>query len=353
MADTRFFAAPVPMTLNDVAALTGAVLLQDKGGEAGAAEITGVAALSRAQPGQICFYSHSPRFLEAFRACRATACLVKEAIDPPPQGVFLLQVANPELAFALVAQRLYQDDPAPVIHASASIDPDAKVDEGCRIDAGVVVGPGVHIGARSWIKANTVIEQGVQVGRSCRIGPNCSLSHALIGDRVSLHGGVVIGSDGFGYVVGPQGHVKIPQLGRVIVQDDVEIGANSTIDRGALDDTVIGAGAKIDNLVQIGHNCSIGRHCVIAGHAGISGSVTLGDYVALGGQVGIADHAEIASGVQIAAKSGVASTIKRPGVYGGIPAKPMSDWRREVATLNRLVKQSRKRAQLSKVSDES
>lgn len=343
MADHRFFPKPEPLPIPQVAELTGAALTSPAPDQV---KIGDVASLDQAQAGDICFYA-SVKHETAFLNTKATACFVKSVPDTVPKNVVLLTVANPEQAFAKIARHLYTADITPGTHPSAVIDPTATLGQGCRIEAGVVIGAQVTIGDNVHIKANTVIEAGVQIGRNSRIGANCVISHALIGDRVILHGGTVIGSDGFGYVATAAGHEKIPQLGRAILQDDVEIGACTTIDRGALADTVIGAGTKIDNLVQIGHNCHIGQHCVIAGHVGISGSVNLGDFVALGGQVGIADHANIASGVQIAAKSGVPSSLPKPGVYGGTPVKPMADWRREVATLNRLVKQSRKKANRS------
>ncbi len=166
------------------------------------------------------------------------------------------------------------------------------------VDPGAVIGPAAEIGAGTVIAANAVIGPGVRIGRNCSIGAGATLMHALIGDRVIIHPGCRIGQDGFGYLPDRGGHIKIPQIGRVIIQDDVEIGANTTIDRGGTRDTVIGEGTKIDNLVQIGHNCSIGRHCFIVSQTGISGSVDVGDYVVLGGQVGIADHLSIGNGRQ-------------------------------------------------------
>ena len=162
--------------------------------------------------------------------------------------------------------------------------------------------------------------------------------HALLGDRVYLHPGVRIGQDGFGFAMGPGGHLKVPQLGRVIIQNDVEIGANTTIDRGANRDTLIGEGTKIDNLVQIGHNVSVGRHCVIVAHVGVSGSTEIGDFVAIGGQAGVAGHLKVGSGAQIAAQSGVMNDVPAGERWGGAPAKPMREFMRELATLTRITK---------------
>lgn len=336
MADDRFFPTPKPVSVGEIARLTSAKVLSGDS----ATLIDGVSSLKDGAKGTICFLA-SKKFLHEFETCKADACFVKEAPASTPSGMALLCVENPALAFAKTATHLYGVDAVPGIHPTAVIDATARIGDGCRIDAGAVIEAKVDIGANSHICANAVIGSGTQLGTHCKIGPNSSVSHALLGDRVTLHSCVSIGDDGFGFEGGADGHYKIPQLGRVIIQDDVEIGSGSAIDRGALQDTVIGAGTKIDNLVQIGHNCEVGRHCILAGHSGLSGSVTLGDFVIVGGYVGIADHAKIASGVQIAGKSGVPSNLSKPGVYGGIPAKPMADWRREVAVINRLVKQSR------------
>jgi UDP-3-O-[3-hydroxymyristoyl] glucosamine N-acyltransferase len=176
----------------------------------------------------------------------------------------------------------------------------------------------------------------VHIGRDCAIGPNVSITHALIGDRVIIHPGCRIGQDGFSYRMSPTGHIKVPQIGRVIIQDDVEIGANSTVDRGAMSDTVIGEGTKIDNLVQIAHNVLIGRHCVLASQTGISGSAVIEDNVMIGGQVGIADHTTIGAGAALAAKAGVMHNIPAGERWFGIPAKPMRQYFREVVALKHL-----------------
>ena len=219
---------------------------------------------------------------------------------------------------------------------ATSIHPSARLEPGAIVEPGAVVGPEARSGSGTTIAAGSVIGYRVHVGRDCYIGPNASVTHALVGNHVTIHAGVAIGQDGFGFAMGRAGHLKVPQIGRVIIQDDVEIGANTTIDRGALRDTVIGEGTKIDNLVQIGHNVVIGRHCIIVAQTGISGSAELGDFVALGGQVGVVGHVKIGAGAQIAASSNVRGDVP-PGVsWGGTPAKPMRLWFRELTLLQKL-----------------
>jgi UDP-3-O-[3-hydroxymyristoyl] glucosamine N-acyltransferase len=193
------------------------------------------------------------------------------------------------------------------------------------------------------IAPHVVIGAGCTIGSFCSIGPSVTIAYSLIGDRVIIHPGVRVGQDGFGFIAGPEGHLKVPQLGRVVVQDDVEIGANTTIDRGAGSDTVIGEGTKIDNLVQIGHNVRIGRCCVIVGQAGISGSTVLGDFVALGGMVGLSDHVTLGTGARVAAMSGVMRDIPPGEVQAGIPARPIKDFMRETAKIAQLAREKKVR----------
>jgi UDP-3-O-[3-hydroxymyristoyl] glucosamine N-acyltransferase len=209
------------------------------------------------------------------------------------------------------------------------------------VDPAAVIGAGAEVGCGTVIGAGAVIGAHVRIGRDCAIGARASIMHALVGDRVIIHPGCAIGQDGFGFVRGPRGAHKVPQVGRVIIQDDVEIGANSTIDRGAIRDTVIGEGTKIDNLVQIAHNVSIGRHCLLAAQVGISGSSTVEDGVIMGGQAGVADHLTIGAGAMLGAKAGVMRDVPPGTRWGGYPARPGKQWLREVATLERLARQSR------------
>jgi UDP-3-O-[3-hydroxymyristoyl] glucosamine N-acyltransferase len=215
----------------------------------------------------------------------------------------------------------------------------ARLEHGVIVDPGAVVGPYAEVGAGTILGAQSVVGAQVRIGRDCSIGANVTVQNALVGNRVILHPGVRVGQDGFGFDMGPKGHLKVPQVGRVIIQDDVEIGANTTIDRGASRDTIIGEGTKIDNLVQIGHNVVIGRHCIIVAQVGISGSTTLEDFVVLGGQVGVVGHVRIGQGAQIAGSSNVNSDVPAGARWGGTPAKPMRDWFREMTMLKTLASQ--------------
>jgi UDP-3-O-[3-hydroxymyristoyl] glucosamine N-acyltransferase len=249
---------------------------------------------------------------------------------------------EPYRAFARALCLFYPDALRPKAALASAVDgptlvhPSAILEPGATVEPGAVVGPEARIGRGTTIAAGSVIGYRVHIGRDGYIGPNASLTHALVGNHVTIHAGVAIGQDGFGFAMGKAGHLKVPQIGRVIIQDGVEIGANTTIDRGALRDTVIGEGTKIDNLVQIGHNVVIGRHCIIVAQTGISGSAELGDFVALGGQVGVVGHVKIGAGAQIAASSNVRGDVP-PGVrWGGTPAKPVRLWFRELTLLQKL-----------------
>jgi UDP-3-O-[3-hydroxymyristoyl] glucosamine N-acyltransferase len=298
--------------------------------------------LDSAGKGHLSFLDN-PKYLPLFAATGASACLVapKFAGQAPP-GTACLVTPEPYRAFARALVLFYPDALKPkaavaaATDASCSVHPTAKLEAGAIVEPGAVVGPEAAIGANTVIAAGSVIGYRVHIGRNCYIGPNASVTHALIGNHVTIHAGVAIGQDGFGFAMGKTGHLKVPQIGRVVIQDGVEIGANTTVDRGALRDTVIGEGTKIDNLVQIGHNVVIGRHCIIVAQTGISGSAQLGDFVVLGGQVGVVGHVKIGAGAQIAASSNVRGDVP-PGVrWGGTPAKPVRLWFRELTLLQKL-----------------
>lgn len=336
MADPRFFTVAGPFQLGELASIAGASLAD---ATTGTRIIKDVAPLDQAGPDAITFLDNR-RYLDAFAASGAGACVTSADHAPrAPKGMALLISEAPYMAFAKIARAFYP--PAaitPGIAPLAMIDPSAKLGPGCRIDGGAVIGRDARLGARCHVAANVVIGDAVTIGDDCIIGACASISHSIIGNRVYIYAGARIGQDGFGFASGAAGHVRIPQLGRVVIHDDVEIGANTTIDRGAGPDTVIGAGCMIDNLVQIGHNVQMGKGCVIVSQVGISGSTKLGDFVVLGGQVGLAGHLNIGSGVRIAAKSGVHSNIPAGSEVGGTPAVPIREWRRQIASLVRMGK---------------
>lgn len=340
MADPVFFAPPTPQPLARIIEATGAKAAD---GADLALTISGVAPLDRGEPGDIVFLDNA-KYAGDLAKTKATACFVSAKYATQlPEGVVALVTPQPYKAFAQVLALLYPSAKRPQsvfgtvgIAPGAFIHPTARMEADVTVDPGAIIGPGAEIGSGSLICAGAVIGPEVRIGRDCVVASNATVQHALIGNRVIIHPGVSIGQDGFGFAMGPGGHLKVPQVGRVIIQDDVEIGANTTIDRGANRDTVIGEGTKIDNLVQIAHNVTIGRHCVIVSQVGISGSTVLQDYAVLGGQAGIAGHLTIGMGAQIAAKTGLMSDVPPGEKWGGIPGRPGKQWFREVATLTRL-----------------
>ncbi|MBI1261813.1 MAG: UDP-3-O-(3-hydroxymyristoyl)glucosamine N-acyltransferase [Rhizobiales bacterium] len=347
MADKRFFANSGPFPLGEIAERVGARLNE---GVDPSFMIADIASLDAAGPDDLSFLDN-PKYIESFRATRAGACMIDaKHIDKAPAGTALLIAKEPYRAYARAAQLFYPAETTgsrsfgdePGIHPMAFVHETAKIGAGATVEPGASIGADVEIGAGTIISSNAVIARGCTIGRNCWIGPGVTISHAHIGDRVMLHPGVRIGQDGFGFAMGLPQHEKVPQLGRVIIQDNVEIGANSCVDRGAGPDTVIGEGTKIDNLVQIGHNVEIGRHCVIVSLTGISGSSTLGDFVVLAAQVGVTGHITINSGAMVAARGAVVHDIPPGQQYGGVPARPIKEWRREVVELRKLGRRGNK-----------
>ena len=299
----------------------------------GGVMIHAITPLARATSNSATFFSDR-RYVSDLKTSRARACFVPEAhVSALPAGCAALIVANPHAAYALVAERFY----ASRMHGvdQPSLHPSLVTEEGVELSQGVVIGPGVKIGAGTTIGANTVIGPGVSIGRQCRIGSNVVIGFALLGDGIRILAGAVIGEAGFGVTGGQSGAIDIPQLGRVIIQDGVTVGANATIDRGAWDDTVVGENTKIDNLVQIAHNVQIGRNCMLAAQTGISGSTVVGDGAVFGGRAGIADHISIGAGARVAATAGVMKDIPTGETWAGTPARPIRRFMRETAWLAR------------------
>jgi UDP-3-O-[3-hydroxymyristoyl] glucosamine N-acyltransferase len=340
MADPVFFEPARRFSAAEMAAATGATL---RDLSHASIEIRGIASAAESMDGML-IYADGKRHAAHLANTRAAAVLCrKDVAGMVKPGVAVLVTDRPQQAFATAARLLYpQAARPPALSGETGISPaahvadSARIEQGAIIEPGAVIGPGAAIGAGTIIAPAAVIGPGCQIGRDGYVGPGATVQYALIGNRVVLHGGVRIGQDGFGYVAGARGPEKIPQIGRVIIQDDVEIGANTAVDRGALDDTVIGEGTKIDNLVQIAHNVRIGRCCIIAGHCGISGSVTIGDFVMLGGGVGLRDHVTIGTGAQLAAASGVMNDVPPGEKWAGAPAQPVRSFFREVSALRAL-----------------
>lgn len=338
MADPRFFNRSGPHTLAQLATVTGAEIARGSPDLV----IQDIGALDQAGPNDLSFLDNI-KYRDAFRGSTAAACIVApEMVAEAPAGMALLVTPKPYKSYALIAQFFYPENkPEPKIAPTALIHANAKIGKGCTIDSGVVIGEGVEIGEGSWIEANTVIGRNVVLGPHCRVGVNASLSHCIVGQGTRFYPGVRIGQDGFGFAIDPSGYVKVPQVGRVIIGDQVEIGANSCIDRGSGPDTVIGDGTWIDNLVQIGHNVRIGKRCVIIAQAGIAGSTVLEDYVVLAAQGGIAGHLKIGMGARIGAQSGIMRDIAPGQEVLGSPALPVKQYMRQIITLDRLSKKGK------------
>jgi len=337
MSRSTFFERSAPISIGKLAEKTDSKIGPGVNAEH---SILDVASVIDSGPGDVTSI-HDKRYLSHASGLKADACFIDaEFADRLPANTLALITTQPELAFSKATALFY---PESLAHGSVTgaqgpsiISSSAILEQGVTVEAGVIIGNDVEIGSDTIICANAVIGSGVKIGRNCTIGPSVSIVHTLIGDHVIIHPGACIGQDGFGYVHDGKTFIKIPQIGRVIIQSHVEIGANTTIDRGALNDTVVGEGTKIDNLVAIAHNVSIGRSCILAGQTGISGSSGLGDNVLLGGQVGINPHVFVSSGAQVAPQSGVNKNISEGDRVIGSPHRNFKTFSRELRTLRKL-----------------
>ncbi len=343
MAQPTFFATPPSSTLAEIAALTKAQLVDPaRAGQV----IRGLASLDEAGPMHLAFFDNL-KYADQLAETKAGACLVSARFEARvPAHVAVLRAAQPFRAFVGLAREWHRDTLRPAswfgsegIAPSAVIDPTARLEDGVIVDPMALIAADVEIGAGTVVGAGAVIGPGVKIGRDCNVGARTVIQCALIGNNVLIHPGCSIGQDGYGFIFfGPEGHLKVPQTGRVLIQNDVEVGAGTTIDRGSLRDTVIGEGTKIDNQVQIGHNVTIGRRCLLAAQIGLAGSLTIGDNVALGAKVGINNHLKIGDGAQVTAMSAVKDDIPPNGRWGGHFAKPTKQWFRESVAVERLVR---------------
>jgi UDP-3-O-[3-hydroxymyristoyl] glucosamine N-acyltransferase len=333
--NTRGGESDIVLTAASIAALVGGELVGDAD-----ACITAIAPLDRAGATDLSFLA-ADRYAAEFAESRAGIVLVAPSLAKAEGPVRTrIIVEKPHDALLRVLPKLYREPVAePGVHPGATVGRGARLGSGVSIAAGVVLGEGSVVGDGTVIGANTVVGDGVEIGAKCRIFPNVVLyAGTRLGDRVAIHGGAVIGSDGFGYVYRDNAHQKILHVGRCIVENDVEIGANTTIDRGSISDTVIGVGTKIDNLVQVGHNVHIGRLCLLMAHVGIAGSTTIEDGVILAGQAGIGGHLTIGKGARIAGQAGVFGDVPPGESWSGYPARPHKEALRAQAALFKLTK---------------
>lgn len=336
MADSRFFENKGPISIADLAEIAGATLSD---GADSNLMIVDVSPLDVAGPGHISFLDNR-KYVAAFEASKAAACIVSPTLaDRAPEGMALLLSETPYRGYARIAHAFYPGTSArDGVHATAFVDPAAELGDGVSVSANAVIEAGARLGAGVVVGAGAVVGRGVTVGTGTVIGTGASISHCDIGARCELHPGVRVGTRGFGFDMSAEGHLNVPQLGRVIVGDDVEVGANATIDRGAGPDTVIGDGCKIDNLVQIGHNVRLGKGCVVIAQAGVAGSATVEDFVILAAQSGVAGHITVAAGTQLAARSGLMRDSEPGAKLAGNPAIPAKEYFRQMAVLAKVTK---------------
>lgn len=342
MADQRFFTNQGPFSLAQIIQMTGCELVGQKESSLSPDNITikDILPLEEAESGHVSFLSNV-KYADSLLKSKATACFMDaKFVEKAPAGMLCLVSRNPHKSYALATQLFYAEkarhSQETTIHPTAFIDESATIGEGSIIGPYAIIGAHVKLGKRADVGAYTTIETGCEIGDDFTAHSHISISHALIGNNVTIYSGARIGQSGFGYAMDPSGHVPVPQLGRVTIGHYVEIGANTTIDRGSWKDTVIGDGCVIDNLVMIAHNVVLGRGCVIVAQTGIAGSTKFGDFVVAGGQSGFGGHIEIGSGVQIGAQAGVTQDIPAGEKVNGTPALPLKKALRKDILLKKL-----------------
>lgn len=339
MLETEFFNRAGPFELARVVEAVGGVV---EGAVPAGHMIFGVAPLDSAGPEEVSFLDNK-KYLSAFEASGAGACFVEaDLASRAPEGMVAIVCEQPYMALALAMRLFYPGSPPePLISPAAHVDPGANVPATCRIEAGAVLEAGVRLGERCHVEPGAVLSANVVLGDDCHVGPQASLMCSVVGNRVWIDAGARIGTQGFGFAVGPKGAVRIPHTGRVLIADDVEIGANTTIDRGSVGDTTIGQGTMIDNQVQIAHNVTIGRGCILAGQVGLAGSSEIGDFAMLGGKSGVVNHVKVGAGAKLGALSGAAFDLEPGQTYLGQPAVLIRDFWRQQAAMRRLMKQGK------------
>lgn len=334
MADSRFFDKVGEIKLGELSGIAEVVVpigVEEKA-------FKNVAELSNAEPEDIS-WAFIPAVREDLKDTKAGAVIVPEKfMELVPEGCIALVSKDPHRSYGLTAQAFYPVVIEPFISDKAAIDPSAELGAGCRVEAGAVIEANVKLGAGCHVQANAVIHRGVQMGDGCIVGATATVSHCIAGNKVYIYPGAHIGQDGFGFAMSGKGPVKVPQLGRVMIGNDVEIGSCTTVDRGAMGDTVIGDGTRIDNLVQVAHNVKLGKCCIMVSQVGIAGSCEFGDFVVAGGQVGFAGHLKIGTGAQIAAQSGLMNDVPAGVTMMGSPAVGRLDFMRQTLAIQNLIK---------------
>lgn len=334
MADSRFYETLGPFSLEYILNRLG-IIIKAQIQDPSIIIIKGVASLEQAEEGDVSIFVQS-KYKEAFINTKASCCITNLDQDKNLTNALLLETTNPYYAYSEVMKLFYKDL---VSSSHDSISKKAKIGSGCHFGHNVIIEDNVEIGDNCTIDSGAIIKVGVVIGDNSHIGANCYISHSIIGKRAVIFPGTCIGREGFGIATTEGKHKKIFHIGRVVIGDDVEIGANSVVERGSISDTMISDMCKISHLALIGHNVSLGYGCVVVGQSGIAGSTSLGKYCSLGGQAGISGHLKVADGVQVAAKSGVIRSITENGkAVGGYPAIPVKDWHRQTVVLQKIIK---------------